>query len=167
MSYLWFSLGNPAYENDFKSVFLIQNFPLAVKTNNRLICSNECISLNEVHYMPSKGFKYKQCGQCCINLLDAFSTSVTEDDIRMWEQEGRDDILEWVDLIHVGGDQYVYDIWINPDTGDDVKRCPWLRKLPNQDRYTCRIHDVKPSHCRKYPKSKKHAKKTGCRGLDE
>jgi hypothetical protein len=102
-----------------------------------------------------------------MNLLDAFSTSVTEDDIRMWEQEGRDDILEWVDLIHVGGDQYVYDIWINPDTGDDVKRCHWLRKLPNQDRYTCRIHDVQPYHCRKYPKSKKHSKKTGCRGLDE
>ena len=60
--------------------------------------------------MPPKGFKCKQCGQCCMNLLDAFSISVTEDDIRMWEKEGRDDILEWVDLIHVGGDQYVYDI---------------------------------------------------------
>lgn len=74
--------------------------------------------------MPPKSFKCKQCGQCCLNLLDAFTTSATEDDIKMWEDEGRDDILKWVDAIHVGGDEYVYDIWFNPTTGDDVKRCP-------------------------------------------
>ena len=28
-----------------------------------------------------------------------------------------------------------------PVTGDDVKRCPWLRKLPDQDKYICRIHE--------------------------
>ena len=59
--------------------------------------------------------------------------------------------------IHIGGDQYVYDIWISPVTGEDVQRCPWLRKLPNKEKYICRIHDVKPEHCRAYPKSKKHA----------
>jgi Fe-S-cluster containining protein len=114
--------------------------------------------------MPSKGFKCKQCGNCCLNLYDAFSTSATDQDIKMWEQEGRDDILEWVDPIHIGSNQYVYDIWFNPVTGDDVKRCPWLRKLPNQEKYICRIQDLKPEHCRKYPRSRKHAKKTGCRG---
>jgi Fe-S-cluster containining protein len=46
-----------------------------------------------------------------------------------------------------------------------IKRCPWLRKLPNQDKYICRIHDLKPEHCRAYPKSRKHALKTGCRDL--
>ena len=114
--------------------------------------------------MPPKGFKCIQCGQCCLNLLDSFQTSATDQDIKMWDSEGRDDILEWVDPIHVGGNQYVYDIWISPVTGEDVQRCPWLRKLPNQDKYICRIHDVKPEHCRNYPKSKKHAQKTGCRG---
>jgi hypothetical protein len=82
--------------------------------------------------MPPKGFKCKQCGHCCLNLYDAFSTSATDLDIKMWEQEGRDDILEWVDPIHIGSNQYVYDIWISPVTHDDVNRCPWLRKLPNQ-----------------------------------
>jgi Fe-S-cluster containining protein len=57
-------------------------------------------------------------------------------------------------------------LWISPAKGDDVKRCPWLRKLPNQDKYICRIHDVKPEHCRAYPKSRKHALKTGCRGFE-
>ena len=117
--------------------------------------------------MPPKAFKCKQCGNCCLNLYDAFSTCATEDDIRMWDSEGRDDILDWVDPIHVGGVQYVYDIWISPVTGEDVTRCPWLRKLPNQEKYICRIHDVKPEHCRAYPRSRKHAMKTGCRGFDD
>ena len=31
----------------------------------------------------------------------------------MWDSNGRDEILKWVDPIYVGGDQYVYDIWIS------------------------------------------------------
>jgi Fe-S-cluster containining protein len=116
--------------------------------------------------MPPPDFKCKQCGNCCLNLDDAFETCATEEDIRLWSQEKRDDILEWVDPIPVGGGQFVYDIWISPDTGDDVSRCPWLRKLPKKDKYVCRIHDVKPEHCRQYPRSRKHAEETGCRGFE-
>jgi Fe-S-cluster containining protein len=115
--------------------------------------------------MPLKGFKCKQCGNCCLNLIDAFQTSATDQDIQTWEDEGRDDILDWVDPIHFGDDECIYDIWISPITHDDVKRCPWLRKLPKQDKYICRIHDVKPEHCRAYPRSRKHAMKTGCKGI--
>ena len=76
------------------------------------------------------------------------------------------DILEWVNSIHLGEEHYIHDIWINPKIGDDVWRCPWLRKLPKQNKYICRIQDVKPEHCRKYPKSKEHAEETGCRGFE-
>lgn len=38
-------------------------------------------------------------------------------------------------------DHYIYDIWVNPKTGDDVWRCHRLGKLPNQNKYICRIHD--------------------------
>ena len=116
--------------------------------------------------MPPKNFNCKQCGNCCLNLRDAFETCVSDEDLQLWEQKGRDDILEWVDSIPLGNDQYVHDIWISPITGDDVQRCPWLRKLPNKDKYICMIHDVKPTHCRLYPKSRKHAKETGCRGFE-
>jgi len=116
--------------------------------------------------MPPKDFKCKQCGNCCLNLYDAFSTCAADQDIKMWEREWRYDILEWVDPIHFGDDECIYDIWISPVTHDDVKRCPWLRKLPNQDKYICRIHDVKPEHCRAYPRSRKHAMKTGCKGFE-
>ena len=92
-------------------------------------------------------------------------TCATDEDIHLWKEEGRNDILELVDPIPLGGGQNVYDIWINQTTGEDVQRCPWLRKLPDKDKYICRIHEVKPQHCREYPQSRKHAKETGCRGI--
>jgi Fe-S-cluster containining protein len=116
--------------------------------------------------MTPKNFNCKQCGNCCLNLSDSFQTRVPDDDVQMWKQESRWDILEWVDSIPMVENHYVHDIWISPVTRDNVVRCPWLRKLPNQDKYICRIHDVKPTHCRKYPKSRKHAEETGCRGFE-
>lgn len=101
-------------------------------------------------------FKCIQCGHCCLDLSGAFSTSADEEDIARWKKEKRWDILEYV----VGTD-----LWISPITGEDVTRCPWLRKLPKKNKYICRIHETKPKHCRDYPKSKKHAKRTGCNGF--
>jgi len=89
--------------------------------------------------MPPSGFKCKQCGNCCLKLRDAFETCATEEDIRLWEEKGREDILEWVDPI----------------------------KLPRQNKYICRINDVKPVHCREYPRSRKHGEKTGCKGFEK
>jgi len=63
--------------------------------------------------VPPKGFKCIQCGNCCMNLYDAFSTCATQDDIAMWQNEGRDDVLDWVSPIQFGT-HFVYDIWINP-----------------------------------------------------
>jgi Fe-S-cluster containining protein len=116
--------------------------------------------------MPPANFKCKQCGNCCLNLSGAFDVCATEEDIRLWEENDRADILAWVDAIHIGEDHFVYDIWINPRTGDDVVRCPWLRKLPGQNKYICRIQDMKPEHCREYPLSREHAESTGCLGFD-
>ncbi len=114
--------------------------------------------------MREDGFQCRQCGHCCLNLTDAIATCATGEDIRRWEAAGREDILAWVDSIAVG-DECIYDIWINPETGDDVSRCPWLRKVRGQDRFVCRIHDLKPDHCRAYPKSRHHAEETGCPGF--
>jgi Fe-S-cluster containining protein len=30
-------------------------------------------------------------------------------------------------------------------------RCPWLRKLPGQDKYICRIYYNRPDDCKHYP----------------
>lgn len=80
------------------------------------------------------------------------------EDVRRWEAAGREDILQWVECTH--------DIWIHPETGDDVDRCPWLRKVRGQDRYQCRIYTLRPDICRNYPLSQEHAERTGCPGFD-
>ena len=113
--------------------------------------------------MPPKGFKCIQCGNCCLNLNDAISVCATEEDIQLWRTEGREDILEWVSFITAGGQFIAADIWINPKTGEEAIRCPWLRKIPNKSKYICRIQDLKPKHCREYPQSKEHAEETGCK----
>ena len=116
--------------------------------------------------MQLKQFSCNQCGNCCLNLSGAFITCADESDIEQWEKMGRSDILEWVTYLPLGENSFVYDVWIDPKTGDDVHRCPWLRKLPKKDMYVCRIHDVKPRHCRTYPKSQEHAEDTDCKGFD-
>ena len=105
-------------------------------------------------------FECVQCGHCCLELSDAYQASVPDSDVLRWQRENRYDILEWVDTF-VG----LNDIWISPKTGEPVNRCPWLRKLPNKDKYICRIHETKPEHCRNFPKSKRHALESGCKGF--
>jgi Fe-S-cluster containining protein len=105
-------------------------------------------------------FKCIQCGHCCLDLSGAYQTSVPDSDVTRWESEQRFDILEWV--ISFGG---INEIWISPKTGEYVNRCPWLRKLPKQNKYICRIHGTKPEHCRNFPKSKRHALDNDCKGF--
>ena len=95
-------------------------------------------------------FLCKRCGNCCINLSDAYQCSVDQSDIDMWEENLRYDILEWVDPIDIGNERVVYDIWINPRTGEDVERCPWLRKIPNKNKSICRIHECPIDFVGKY-----------------
>ena len=52
-------------------------------------------------------------------------------------------------LDYVGGNRR--DLWVSPETGKEMQRCPWLDKLPSQEKYECQIHDVRPEVCRDYP----------------
>jgi Fe-S-cluster containining protein len=105
-------------------------------------------------------FRCKQCGHCCLNLSDAYCNYVPDEDVKRWKSEDRCDILKFVDQ-----SSFFNDIWIDQETGEELGRCPWLKKLPN-NKYTCRIHLTKPTHCRNYPHSKRHALTTGCKGFD-
>lgn len=105
-------------------------------------------------------FNCKQCGHCCINLSDAYCNYALDEDVNRWKFEDRYDILKFVDK-----SSFLNDIWIDQETGEALDRCPWLKKLPNNDRYICRIHHTKPTHCCNYPFSKRHALTTGCKGF--
>ena len=112
-------------------------------------------------------FQCKQCGRCCMLLHDAYSFCPLPEDIALWKGAGRNDILAWVCFFGQNETTLseIADAWFNPISGEDVKRCPWLRKLPKKEQYYCRIHELKPDHCRRFPKSLSIAKKIGCKGL--
>ncbi len=42
---------------------------------------------------------------------------------------------------------------MNPATGKQMELCPWLRKLPNQNKYICDIYYDRPDDCKYYPVS--------------
>lgn len=81
-----------------------------------------------------------QCGKCCTKYSDG-GLSALPSEIESWEMF-RPDIYRYVS----GGN-----IWISPVTGKQMERCPWLRKLPDQDKYTCDIYYDRPEDCKHYP----------------
>lgn len=111
--------------------------------------------------MTLPDFKCKQCGSCCINLIaHAYASLATDEDFRRWEEQGREDILA---SFEVAEEDNLIVHYLDPE--DESSICPWLHKLPDQDRYICLIQDTKPLHCRNYPVSKVHAEQTGCTGF--
>lgn len=81
-----------------------------------------------------------QCGKCCANYSNGgLSASATE--IEFWDNF-RPDIYKYVSEGN---------IWMDPDTGKQLERCPWLRQLPDQNKLICDIYDVRPDDCKYYP----------------
>lgn len=97
-----------------------------------------------------------QCGKCCINYSDG-GLSVMPEEIEYWAA-CRPDIY-----------RYVRDgkIWISPETGEQLQRCPWLRELPGkQVKYICDIYDDRPDDCRYYPVTIEQMIKDECEMLE-
>lgn len=83
-----------------------------------------------------------QCGKCCIKYGNgALSASASE--IEMW-RIFKPEIFPYVN----NGE-----IWRDPSSGAALDRCPWLRQIPKQEKYTCDIYDDRPEDCRLYPTS--------------
>ncbi len=97
-----------------------------------------------------------QCGKCCVNYSDG-GLSVTASEIEYWEVF-RPDIS-----------RYISDgkIWIDPDTSKQMVRCPWLKQLPNQEKYICDIYYDRPDDCKYYPVTIEQMIKDECEMLDE
>ncbi len=110
-------------------------------------------------------FHCRQCGRCCRSL--DYSRELTAQDVAKWQAMGRTDILEWVGVFEGHGHQKAYRIWMIPGTTQPTEKCPFLHKVPSENRWACRIHEVKPAICRQYPASRKHAVMTGCPGFEK
>jgi len=96
-----------------------------------------------------------QCGKCCENYSDG-GLSATASEIEYWEIF-RPHIYKFVS----GGN-----IWIDPNTGSQIKRCPWLRQLPDQDKYVCDIYYDRPDDCKHYPVTIEQMIKDECEMLE-
>jgi Fe-S-cluster containining protein len=114
--------------------------------------------------MNEKDFKCQRCGICC---LHARFDEVHEEDIRSWEELGRTDVLQWVRYRPLGQGDFAYEVWIDPVTGEVAESCPWIEKKSNGGQYICRIYDVRPTICRYFPASRKHALEVGCKGFGQ
>jgi Fe-S-cluster containining protein len=55
---------------------------------------------------------------------------------------------------------------MNPDTNTQLERCPWLRRMPNQDKYTCDIYFDRPDDCKFYPVTINQMREDGCEMLE-
>ena len=96
-----------------------------------------------------------QCGKCCINYSDG-GLYASASEIEYWEIF-RPDIYRYVSKGK---------IWVSPSTGKQMVRCPWLRQLPNQDKYTCDIYYDRPDDCKQYPVAIDQMVKDGCEMLE-
>jgi len=97
-----------------------------------------------------------QCGKCCTKYGNG-GLSATANEIEYWEIF-RPDIFSYVD----GGN-----IWISPVTGELLEKCPWLRKMPNQEKYACAIYHDRPDDCKVYPVAINQMLEDGCEMLEE
>ena len=109
-------------------------------------------------------FSCRQCGQCCRELN--YHHSVTAADVSRWRSLGREDILAWVGRFRRRDGGEAYQIWVIPESNRFAETCPFLKRGTSSHRWVCGIHDVKPTICRQYPVTRKHAIMTGCRGFD-
>ncbi len=100
--------------------------------------------------------KCNQCGKCCIRYSNG-GLSASQSEIEYWEIN-RPDIF-----------RYVSDgkIWMHSDTGKQIELCPWLRKLPDQEKYICDIYYDRPEDCKLYPATIEEMVKDGCEMLEK
>ena len=102
----------------------------------------------------------EQCGLCCRIFGPGITPTIAN--VYVWMEQERSDILRWFIAFMENGTQIpcprlrtddlgnVVSVEMrNPDTGEYVTVCPFLRRVAKQ-RYLCGIHQVKPEMCCTY-----------------
>jgi Fe-S-cluster containining protein len=84
----------------------------------------------------------RRCGRCC---LADFAAYVTDDDIRRWKAEGRDDILYILKKEH---GTWEGDHLVSADSGNPLHGCPFFAFDGKE--FGCGIYETRPATCRKY-----------------
>jgi uncharacterized protein len=101
-----------------------------------------------------------QCGKCCVNYSGGGLGCATDDDLERWADEP--DIWKYLGYVGSG----IYDLWIDPEEGEEMDACPFLEKL-NDNKYSCSIYELRPDACRGYPVSLEQMIRDKCEMLDD
>lgn len=105
------------------------------------------------------GFQCIQCGKCCLKYGNESLVTIGRREFnRFWD---RPDVQRF--CFEIMQDR-LWDIWVHPDD-IPLKRCPFLRKKNNSDKYYCRIYDIRPDVCRNYPVDYDQQLRDKCEGI--
>lgn len=106
-----------------------------------------------VEKLKRLGFNCQQCGNCCRQL--GKELTISNDEIKNWQED--DDLVfsnfgyhfleDFIDIIP---ELECADLWFHPVTGDELRRCPFLRKK-KEAKYKCLIYDLRPDACKIFP----------------
>ena len=95
------------------------------------------------------GSSCTNCGKCCTNSDYMGSLEATGADVKRWRRQGRGDILRFAIVMGPSNNPHA-DLWVDNQTGEERRRCPFVRKVRNQNRYLCTIYETRPKVCRDY-----------------
>jgi len=101
------------------------------------------------------GFNCQQCGNCCLTV--GFELTLSKEEYARWEKSDEvvlsnfgyfylEDFVDYVPGIDCA------DLWFHPDTGEELSRCPFLRK--KKSNYRCLIYKHRPETCINFPVDK-------------
>ena len=96
-----------------------------------------------------------QCGKCCTKYANG-GLAASSSEIELWDIF-RPEIIKYVS----NGN-----IWMDPETGKQLERCPWLRQVPEKNLFTCDIYYDRPEDCRHYPVTILQMQEDGCEMLE-
>lgn len=98
-----------------------------------------------------KDFKCQRCGRCCKELQG--SLYLTENEVKGWKKHivksnyGKFSAISFADILPTG----TADLFFHPIEERELFRCPFLRKLPGEDKYKCLVQRIKPQICQDFP----------------
>ena len=94
-----------------------------------------------------------QCGKCCLIYGDG-GLAATPQDLEHWATH-RPDVYRFARGSN---------IWVSPETGQQLTRCPWLQG--DRAPYSCSIYDDRPEDCRSYPVLAADMVRDGCEMIE-
>ena len=99
------------------------------------------------------GFNCQQCGNCCLQ-FGHISLELNKNEIARWTES--EEVVpsnfghhKLEDFVYYTAEAGLADLWFHPDTGEELSRCPFLRKKKSQ--YKCLIYRLRPEACKYFP----------------